>query len=452
MTIRRATRAGEAGWECACAAERCAQPTPAPATAARSSQSSCYRSSVAIGTPSRNAIRVEAVAETRSPKQTTPVRFSGSAALSVTIAPSAGARRTRAKGLDRLRQRVLLAGEARDEPASADFSACFEAPELAQKITPRNGNRLPRKQRLEHHTVAAQQGARYRLDAVFTDIFPASAARRATHDHRPASATARRRRAEAPVNARSPANPSALTRPCAISSPRAAAASSPLAPVSARMSSKNDAPRASRYARMPRAPGESDVRARRLHPGERRPCSCLGNDCPRVRERRPLVPPKRCPDPREPRLRLAETTISLESEEGTVELPAPPAFRSSALGVFQRRRIGKPARFRRVLHRPYEAGANHSDACRRPCRENSAIGVDRIGPNDRPGVSRTGGAGRAHDARPARHSRSSMSGVNPTIRAGRISDSQAAAGAANPSSSDDDRGQRLRRPRAGRRA
>ena len=51
--------------------------------------------SVAIGTPSRNAIRVEAIAETRSPKQTIPVRFSGSAALSVTIAPSAGARRTR---------------------------------------------------------------------------------------------------------------------------------------------------------------------------------------------------------------------------------------------------------------------------------------------------------------------------------------------------------------------
>ena len=56
---------------------------------------------VAIGTPSRNAIRVEAVAETRSPRQTTPVRFSGSAALSVTIPPSAGARRTRRRAAAR---------------------------------------------------------------------------------------------------------------------------------------------------------------------------------------------------------------------------------------------------------------------------------------------------------------------------------------------------------------
>ena len=75
-----------------------------------------------------------------------------------------------AKGLDRLRQGVLLAGETRDEPAPADLSACFEAPELAQEIPPRNGDRLARKQRLEHHSVAAQQGARHRLDAVLTDI------------------------------------------------------------------------------------------------------------------------------------------------------------------------------------------------------------------------------------------------------------------------------------------
>ena len=74
------------------------------------------------------------------------------------------------KGLDRLRQRVLLAGEARDEPAPADLSACLEAPELAQEIPPRNRDRLARKQRLDHHAVAAQQGARYRLDAVLTDI------------------------------------------------------------------------------------------------------------------------------------------------------------------------------------------------------------------------------------------------------------------------------------------
>ena len=74
------------------------------------------------------------------------------------------------KGLDRLRQRVLLAGEARDEPATADLSACFEAPELAQEIPPRNRDRLACKQRLEHHAVAAEQGARHRLDAVFADI------------------------------------------------------------------------------------------------------------------------------------------------------------------------------------------------------------------------------------------------------------------------------------------
>ena len=75
-----------------------------------------------------------------------------------------------AKCLHRLGQRVLLAGEARDEPAPANLSACFEAPELAQEIPPRNGDRLARKQRLEHHAVAAQQGAGHRLDAVLTDI------------------------------------------------------------------------------------------------------------------------------------------------------------------------------------------------------------------------------------------------------------------------------------------
>ena len=85
-----------------------------------------------------------------------------------------------------------------------------------------------------------------------------------------------------------------------------------------------------------------------------------------------------------------------------------------------------------------EAAASHSGACRRPGREKRAIGVDRIGPKDRPdrpGVSRAGGVGRAHEARPARQSRSSMSGVKPAILAGRISSSQAPAGAANPSSS-----------------
>ena len=94
---------------------------------------------VAIGTPSRNAIRVEAVAETRSPKQTTPVRFSGSAALSVTIAPSAGARRT-------LRSVSTASGSAYCSPVKP-------ATNRPPRISPRASRRWNSRKRSRHGTV-----------------------------------------------------------------------------------------------------------------------------------------------------------------------------------------------------------------------------------------------------------------------------------------------------------
>ena len=95
--------------------------------------------SVAMGTPSRNAIRVEAVAETRSPKQTTPVRFNGSAALSVTIASSAGARRTR--------RRVSTAS------GSAYCSPVKPATNRPPRISPRASRRRNSRKRSRHRTV-----------------------------------------------------------------------------------------------------------------------------------------------------------------------------------------------------------------------------------------------------------------------------------------------------------
>ena len=94
---------------------------------------------VPMGTPSRNAIRVEAVAETRSPKQTIAVRFSGSAALSVTIAPSAGARRTR--------RRVSTAS------GSAYCSPVKPATNRPPRISPRASRRRNSRRRSRHGTV-----------------------------------------------------------------------------------------------------------------------------------------------------------------------------------------------------------------------------------------------------------------------------------------------------------
>ena len=95
--------------------------------------------SVAKGTPSRNAIRVEAVAETRSPRQTTPVRFSGSAALKVTMAPSTGARRTR--------RRVSTAS------GSAYCSPVKPATNRPPRISPRASRRRNSRRRSRHGTV-----------------------------------------------------------------------------------------------------------------------------------------------------------------------------------------------------------------------------------------------------------------------------------------------------------
>ena len=110
------------------------------------------------------------MAETRSPRQTTPVRFSESAALSVTMAPSAGMRRTR-------RSVSTASGSAYCSPVKP---ATNRPPRISPPASRRRNSRtrsrhgtvigLACKQRLEHHAVAAQQGARHRLDSVLTDI------------------------------------------------------------------------------------------------------------------------------------------------------------------------------------------------------------------------------------------------------------------------------------------
>ena len=73
------------------------------------------------------------------------------------------------------------------------------------------------------------------------------------------------------------------------------------------------------------------------------------------------------------------------------------------------------------------------DQSRRLRRASSTIGVERTGAAPRPGSARRA-ARRVHTKRPARHCSSSQAGSYSPMRAGRISVSQALAGASNPSS------------------
>src|SRR5262249_20062694 len=58
------------------------------------------------------------------------------------------------KTLDRLRQRVLLADEPRDEAAPADRPPRLQAPECPQDLAPGEGQRLARDHVAEHHAPA----------------------------------------------------------------------------------------------------------------------------------------------------------------------------------------------------------------------------------------------------------------------------------------------------------
>src|SRR5207302_2043824 len=73
------------------------------------------------------------------------------------------------------------------------------------------------------------------------------------------------------------------------------------------------------------------------------------------------------------------------------------------------------------------------DQSRRLRRASSTIGVERTGAAPRPGSARRA-ARRVHTKRPARHCSSSQAGSYSPMRAGRISVSQALAGASKPSS------------------
>ena len=123
-----------------------------------------------------------------------PARFSGSLALMRTISPVRSSRRTRRSAIDRLRQRVLLADEARDEAAAAHDAARLLPPQRAHDVAPRHREVLARDEVAEDDAVAREQLHR-QLSPPVRPAGDGSGWKRCTIDQRPCGAVARGSRA-----------------------------------------------------------------------------------------------------------------------------------------------------------------------------------------------------------------------------------------------------------------
>ena len=91
--------------------------------------------------------------------------------------------------LDRLGQRVLLAGEAGDEPTAAHEAAVFEPAQRPLDLAPREAHRVVEREVAEHHAPAVQQ----QLGDGFGELVAVDVgAGRGTSDQRPAAAPGER--------------------------------------------------------------------------------------------------------------------------------------------------------------------------------------------------------------------------------------------------------------------
>ena len=104
---------------------------------ARSGTAPCRRSAPRPAGRRGRRSRLAVSAESLWPGVRMPIRLSGSAPDSDTHSPDAGRRRISRKQSDRVGQRELLAGEAGDEPAAANFAARLQPAIDAQQIAPR---------------------------------------------------------------------------------------------------------------------------------------------------------------------------------------------------------------------------------------------------------------------------------------------------------------------------
>ena len=210
----------------------------------------------------RQAVAVEhAVAGERrrasGPGVRMPTRLSGSAPDSETQVVRGRLAPRLAQRADRIRQRELLAGEARDEPAAADLAARLEPAIDAQQVAPRRQPvGLALEQAPEHDAVAEQQSARDVLDRLGPALRPGwrrpgpvreRPAARILHAEQQrrgagAAAGAGPRRSDGTSSARSPPKLSEVTRPSATSSASASSTWARNRPVPSTSSSKNDAP------------------------------------------------------------------------------------------------------------------------------------------------------------------------------------------------------------------
>ncbi len=190
--------------------------------------------SEATGRPSRNSSRLPVSAASLGPGVRMPARLADRRRTARPIRRRCGLAPHLAQRADRLGQRVLLAGEAGDEPAAADFAARLQPAIDAQQIAPRRQPRRPRAPaaaRTPRHSGAAACARHARSTRGLAWRVGGSGGARRVSAQRPASSmpnvSVRRRRVAAgeglrrsdgTSSARRPPKLSEVTRPSATSS------------------------------------------------------------------------------------------------------------------------------------------------------------------------------------------------------------------------------------------